>query len=124
MKDARGHGSNPKGYPKAERAMLNRQLDKRKTAPPGQRPFNSRWAQPEPVSQKLAGLGVSAEQIRAAVEQSGSHTTGIHQATAGKTLAETSGGGDGGGDGGGLPSSSHRRAKQMDNKLHGLIGRK
>lgn len=90
MKDARGHGSNPKGYPKAERAMLNRQLDQRKTTPPGQRPFNSRWAQPEPVSQKLAGLGVSAERIRAAVEQTGTHSSGIHNATAGKTLAEVS----------------------------------
>jgi hypothetical protein len=70
--------------------MLNRQLDVRKTAPPGQRPFNSRWAQPEPVSQKLQGIGATAEQIRAAVEQSGAHTAGIHAATVGKTLAEVS----------------------------------
>jgi len=90
MKDAKGHGSNPKGYPKAERAMLNRQLDRRQTTPSGQRPFNSRWAQPEHVSQRLSGLGVSAERIRTAVEASGAHSSGVHAATAGKTLAQVS----------------------------------
>lgn len=95
MKDAKGHGSNPRGgptSPRAERTFLNRQLDQRKVMPPAQRPWGP--ARSEHVSQRLAGLGVSAETIRAAVEQqtigSGEHSRGVHSATIGKTLAETS----------------------------------
>ncbi len=87
MKDSKGHGSNPRGA-RQERVKLNRQVDQRKFEPPSTRPWGP--ARPEHVSQKLAGLGVSAERIRAAVEQSGAHTQGIHEGTAGKTLAQTS----------------------------------
>ena len=87
MKDARGHGSNPRGA-RAERVKLNKQLDQRKTEPPSTRPWGG--ARPEHVSQKLEGLGVSAERIRAAVEASGAHSSGVHAATAGKTLAQVS----------------------------------
>ncbi len=98
MKDAKGHGSNPRGgptSPKAERTFLNRQLHSRKVLPPAQRPWGP--ARPEhqtPLMQKLqgqfGGRTPSPEQLREIVAQQGAHTSGVHAATAGKTLAETS----------------------------------
>jgi hypothetical protein len=105
MKDAKGHGSNPRGgptSPRAERVKLNRQLDERKTAPPSTRPWGP--ARPEPKASVpetiMAGLrkqfGDKApsedrvRQIMAAAAQSGAHTLGVHSIDPSLTLAETS----------------------------------
>jgi hypothetical protein len=95
MKDAKGHGSNPRGgptSPRAERVKLNKQLDQRKIEPPSTRPWGP--ARPEhqtPLMSKLqAQYGSrtpSAAHLRDMIDQSGAHTSGVHTATAGKTLA-------------------------------------
>lgn len=98
MKDAKGHGSNPRGgptSPRAERVKLNRQLDERQTAQKGNRPWSP--ARPEYQTPLMAALKAQygrsapdAARLREIVDGAGAHTSGLAAATAGKTLAEVS----------------------------------
>lgn len=98
MKDAKGHGSNPRGgptSPRAERTKLNRQLDQRKTEPPATRPWGPgrpEYASPvmKALQSQFGNRAPSAERVREIVAQqtmaTGAHTSGVHNATVGANL--------------------------------------